>query len=467
MLLLFLWATPKQDVLNKTRPAAVMINVKAKYNAGRTAWFNSFQSWQGTGFILDKAKGIIATNKHVAGEDSVCVYDLLFSDGSHLDAKLLYEDPLYDIAFLKVDPKKLPKEVQSLKISKATIKTHDDVYAVTNTHGSQFSTLEGTISSLYENTGPFGDQSVEFSGITSFGASGSPVVDAKGELVGIIYGGRFTSGRFLPAKYLKYALYALQKDQFPKRQTAGIFLKYADLNDAQDKKLVSEKAIEDYKSKFKDCGNKIITISFMAQNSEARKKLKPGDIIWSVNGKLVGANLGMIDDAVNACKSIALGIYRDGEFLEQKLECTPIENDTNKMISFDNAIFSELSFSARMRLDVTDKKSVFLCNALDNSDFRTLLECPSSFIQIAKIDEFEITDLESLKKAIPHLVERKKLVIHFVDHGLRDPYENYKTVHNTTPQIHVVHYDRKFDDPKILEFDFKTHEWTSENIVIK
>lgn len=442
-----------------------MINVKAKYNVERTQWFQSFQSWAGTGFILDKEKGIIVTNKHVAGENSVCVYDLTFSDGTHVDALLLYQDPLYDFAFLKVDPRKIPEESQFLKISKKPIKTHDDVYAVTNTHGSQFSTLEGTISSRYENTGPFGDQSVEFSGVTSHGASGSPVVDTKGELVGIIYGGRFTSGRFLPVKYLEYALCALQKDQAPKRQTAGVFLTYMGLNDAGDKQLIPAKAMEEYKAKFKDSGSKIITINFMAKDSDAREKLKSGDIIWSVNGKLVGPELSMVDDAINTHQSISFGIYRNGKFFEQKLNCTAIEQDTNRIITFDNSIFSPLNFSTRMRLDITDKQAVFLCNAMENSDFKKMLEFSTNFIQIVKIDEFDITSLATLKEAIPHLLKRKKLVVHFIDHGLHEPHENYRTLHNATPKIHIVHYDRKFDDPKILEFNFNTHEWTSENIV--
>jgi hypothetical protein len=137
------------------------------------------------------------------------------------------------------------------------------------------------------------------------------------------------------------------------------------------------------------------------------------------------------------------------------------------MISFDSAIFSELSFSARMRLDVTDQQAVFLCNAMENSDFKSLLGSSSNFIQIVKIDEFDVTNLESLKAAIPHLVKRKKLVVHFVDHGIRDPYENYKTIRNATPQSHIVRYDQKFDDPKALNFNFKTYEWNSEKIVIK
>ena len=42
----------KQEILNKTRPAVVMISVRSHYNAARTSWFTSSKSWQGTGFIL-------------------------------------------------------------------------------------------------------------------------------------------------------------------------------------------------------------------------------------------------------------------------------------------------------------------------------------------------------------------------------------------------------------------------------
>ena len=53
-----------------------MVNVKAYINATEA---NS-QSWKGTGFIVDKKRGLIATNHHVAGSFSVCSYELKFSN---------------------------------------------------------------------------------------------------------------------------------------------------------------------------------------------------------------------------------------------------------------------------------------------------------------------------------------------------------------------------------------------------
>jgi S1-C subfamily serine protease len=45
------------------RKGVVIIKIKAHINATEP---NS-QSWSGTGFIVDKSRGLVATNRHVAG----------------------------------------------------------------------------------------------------------------------------------------------------------------------------------------------------------------------------------------------------------------------------------------------------------------------------------------------------------------------------------------------------------------
>ena len=59
----------------------------------------------GTGFVI-RPNGIIVTNQHVVANASKVVVTL--PDGTDLPAKVLGEDPLTDIAVLRVERQGLP-----------------------------------------------------------------------------------------------------------------------------------------------------------------------------------------------------------------------------------------------------------------------------------------------------------------------------------------------------------------------
>ena len=125
---------------------------------------------------------------------AICTYEIKFSDGTTTTAKLKFFDPLLDFAFLTIDPKDFPKSSMVLEISKRSIKVNDTIYSMGNSAGDEFSTYKGTVFSVYENLGPFPEQSFKFSGLTVGGASGSPVFGDDGKVVGIIYGGKVKGG---------------------------------------------------------------------------------------------------------------------------------------------------------------------------------------------------------------------------------------------------------------------------------
>ena len=79
----------------KALPSVVTINVSRGTTGG-----------SGSGIVVDD-KGHILTNQHVAtlaGATDQGTIDIMTSDGKVLGAKLVGQDPLYDLAVLKVDP---------------------------------------------------------------------------------------------------------------------------------------------------------------------------------------------------------------------------------------------------------------------------------------------------------------------------------------------------------------------------
>jgi S1-C subfamily serine protease len=77
--------------------------------------------WFGTGFIVDIEKGLIVTNAHVAGEMSVCTYEVKFGNGKSAEARLEYIDPCYDFAILSVNKEDIPAYCAALQFSQTPL----------------------------------------------------------------------------------------------------------------------------------------------------------------------------------------------------------------------------------------------------------------------------------------------------------------------------------------------------------
>lgn len=158
--------TPAQ-IAAKTRPAVVLITALA---AGE-------EIGQGSGFVVD-AQGTLVTNFHVVeGADAVTVQ---FAGGERFDDVLFVSaDRGRDVAVLKVRGVNLPfiafGDDQKLAVG-------DRVYVMGNPLG-----LEGTFSDGLLSARRI-DEGVAYLQITapiSSGSSGGPVLNARGEVVGI------------------------------------------------------------------------------------------------------------------------------------------------------------------------------------------------------------------------------------------------------------------------------------------
>jgi serine protease Do len=144
----------------------------------------------GTGFVL-RADGIILTNQHVvAGADRVVV---TLPDGSDAPAKVLGEDPLTDIAVVKVDRGGLhPVTVghsNDLMIGEWVVALGNPyAYMLGN---SEPTVTVGVVSATGRNILPNGEQTglyldmIQTDAAINPGNSGGPLTNALGEVVGV------------------------------------------------------------------------------------------------------------------------------------------------------------------------------------------------------------------------------------------------------------------------------------------
>ena len=134
----------------------------------------------GTGFLVTDT-GIIATNAHVArGEETLLA---LFPDGQQLEAAVVSIDADLDIALVKVEGKNFPH----LALADATtLRQGENVLAIGNPGDAMlFSVTKGIVSAVgkFKDAGP--GTWVQTDAPINSGNSGGPLLNTKGEVVGI------------------------------------------------------------------------------------------------------------------------------------------------------------------------------------------------------------------------------------------------------------------------------------------
>jgi serine protease Do len=144
----------------------------------------------GSGFILS-ADGIVITNQHVTEKAEQIV--VTTREGRDFEARLLGEDPLTDIAVLKIDGADFPVAVTG---SSADLRIGEWVVAIGNPFAyllgnSEPTVTAGVVSATGRNILPSGEQARVYVGMIQTdaainpGNSGGPLVNAVGDVVGV------------------------------------------------------------------------------------------------------------------------------------------------------------------------------------------------------------------------------------------------------------------------------------------
>ena len=138
----------------------------------------------GTGIIIDE-RGYIITNHHVVnGVDSLRI---TLDNGSHYDAAVVSEDPVRDLALLKIQPS-APLTVMPIGTS-SDLMLGESVFAVGNAFGYENTITVGIVSSLHRDVEVNETQSyknlIQTDAAINPGNSGGPLINVNGEIIGI------------------------------------------------------------------------------------------------------------------------------------------------------------------------------------------------------------------------------------------------------------------------------------------
>ncbi|MFH1575512.1 MAG: trypsin-like peptidase domain-containing protein [Candidatus Nealsonbacteria bacterium] len=154
----------------------------------------------GTGFIVSK-DGMVLTNKHVV-IDEEAEYTIFTNDGQKFSAKVLARDPLQDLAVLKIETEKtidsagflLQKDFPTVTLGDSDkLQIGQTVIAIGNALGEFRNTVSvGVVSGLGRTiTASSGDfvetieDVIQTDAAINKGNSGGPLLNLKGEVIGI------------------------------------------------------------------------------------------------------------------------------------------------------------------------------------------------------------------------------------------------------------------------------------------
>jgi serine protease Do len=135
----------------------------------------------GSGFVIS-SEGYIVTNNHVVeGVDSIKV---AFNDGSELDATIIGRDPKTDIALIQVETE---KKLFALPLGdSAAVRPGEWVIAIGNPFGLEHTVTAGIVSAKHRVIGQGSyDDYIQTDAAINPGNSGGPLLNLKGEVIGI------------------------------------------------------------------------------------------------------------------------------------------------------------------------------------------------------------------------------------------------------------------------------------------
>jgi serine protease Do len=152
-----------------------------------------FAQAEGSGFVYD-ADGYLVTNAHVVQDASRIT--VTFADDTTLIAEVVGIDPDSDIAVIKVDPSKLPGKLVPLPLADSDkLTVGERAIAIGNPFGLNGTMTHGIISALgrsldgQRNTGSDSryliPQVIQTDAAINPGNSGGPLLNAKGEVIGV------------------------------------------------------------------------------------------------------------------------------------------------------------------------------------------------------------------------------------------------------------------------------------------
>jgi serine protease Do len=283
---------------------------------------------EGSGFIIS-TDGYVLTNNHVVEEADQVKIGL--QNGEELEAKIIGTDPSIDLALLKIDNGSEHLPVVPLGDSDE-LRVGEWVVAIGNPLDYEHTVTVGVVSAKERRVQIGGTDSgvvsfIQTDAAINFGNSGGPLIDARGNVVGINTAIRRANyaegiGFALPINHARRVIEQLRETGSVKRGYVGITMNREGIDEAAKEYL----GLPDTRG--------VIVDDVTPGGPAERAGLRKDDVIRKVNGEPIADNLDLIGkiSAHRPGDKVNLEIYRDGK--TRTLEATLADREEGLRAQF-------------------------------------------------------------------------------------------------------------------------------------
>ncbi len=259
----------------------------------------------GSGFVLDR-HGLIMTNNHVVDNAEEIVVQT--AADKEYKAKIVGRDPKTDLAVIKIEPENSDELKPVVLGNSDDLRVGDWIFAIGNPFGLSSTVTAGIVSAKgrYIGQGSY-DDFIQTDAAINPGNSGGPLVNLKGEVVGInsaIFsrsGGNIGIGFAIPINLAKELLPQLQEKGKVTRGWLGVYIQRVTTDIAESLKL--------------DNAHGALVADVMSDTPAAEAGIEVGDVIVEFDGHPVkeSTDLPLIVARTPIGKSAEVKIIRNGK----------------------------------------------------------------------------------------------------------------------------------------------------------
>ncbi|KAK1433205.1 hypothetical protein QVD17_10113 [Tagetes erecta] len=448
--------------LQKVVPAVVVLRT----TSCRAFDTESASSSSATGFVVDKRRGIILTNRHVVKPGPVTA-EAMFVNREEIPVYPVYRDPVHDFGFFRYDSSAIQfLSYEEIPLAPEAASVGLEIRVVGNDSGEKISILAGTLARLdrdapqYRKDGynDFNTFYMQAASGTKGGSSGSPVIDSQGRAVALNAGSKnfSSSAFFFPLERAVRALNYLQKGRdscqdkweavtIPRGTIQATFV-HKGFDETRRLGLQSEtEQLVRQASPLTETG--MLVVDSVVPGGPAYKHLEPGDVLVRMNGEVITQFLKMetlLDDSVG--QNIKLEFERGGTSLTVQLVVEDLHSITpNYFLEVSGAVIHPLSYQQARNFR-------FHCGLVYVSEPGYMFYragVPRHAI-IKRLADEDISNLEDFVNVLSKL-----------SRGARVPlvYINYKDRHRKKSVLVTIDRHEWFASPRIYTRDDSSGIW--------
>lgn len=314
----------------------------------------------------------------------------------------MYRDPVHDFGFFRFDPSKVvDTPLVEVELNPAGAVSQESVLIMGNAAGEKLTYVESTIGRVdrnYEEGYDLNTFFISASDITVGGSSGGPMMNEKGQAVGMVSMGinETNSSFYFPLDRVTRAIKLYQSGKTITRGTIQVAFFYKSYTDLERLK-VSPAVIKEVKDSFPEGDGMLLVSRNVPKGPGQIAGIKNGDVLYKIDGALIPDFVMLaevLDESIG--KELSIVIIRSGEEIVLKTVVVDLEESApSEMIEISRGVVSSIDYLLALQCNlpiegVIVSQSGYMFKQSDIDEFNVILE----------IGEDKIVDLASFEDAM-------------------------------------------------------------------